>query len=86
MRKMLISGAVALLCAAAVPAVAAPAARNAVQNDQATATTEAQQPTQSARSRDRSRVTCVMARVSETRIPQRICRTQAEWELERAGE
>lgn len=84
MRKLLISGAVAMLCAA-VPAVAAPA-RNLVQpQDQAT-NTEAQEPTQRARARDRNRVTCVMARVSETRIPQRICRTQAEWALERAGE
>ena len=85
MRKMLISGAVALICAA-VPAVAAPARNLAQPQEQATATTEAQQPTQRERARDRNRVTCVMARVSETRIPQRICRTQAEWQLERAGE
>ena len=87
MRKMLISSAAALLCAAALPAAAAPSAvaapvtQNSSQDD-ARAEAPASQPR--ARSGDRNRLICRTARVSETRIPQRICQTQAEWALDQA--
>jgi hypothetical protein len=76
MRKILISSVAALLCAAALPAVAAPAAnqdasQTSAQNGRAT-----QQP----RAADPNRRVCVSDRLSDSRIRRRICRTQAEWD------
>jgi hypothetical protein len=76
MRKILISSAAALLCAAALPAVAAPAA------NQDTSQTGAQngRSTQQPRAADPNRRICVSDRLSDSRIRRRICRTQAEWD------
>ncbi len=83
MRNILISGAAALLCAAALPATAAPS--NNLAQDQGNAqSAQPSQPTQQARTRDADRRICRTARMSETRIPQRICRTQAEWNMDAA--
>lgn len=77
MRKMLISSAAALLCAAAVPAIAAPATANQ-DNNQAGAQTSRSGPQQ--RAGDPNRRICVADRLSDSRIRRRICRTQAEWD------
>jgi hypothetical protein len=52
-------------------------------NDQASARND-QQPTQRQRARDPDRRICQTVQMSETRIPRRICKTQAEWDLDRA--
>lgn len=81
MRKFLIASAAALCCAAAFPAIAAPA--NTVTNEQASnRNDQQQQPTQRQRARD-NRLICASIQMSETRIPRRVCKTQAEWDLER---
>jgi hypothetical protein len=76
MRKMLISSAAASLCAAAVPAVAAPANQDSTQ-----AGTQSERSGQQARARDPNRRVCVNAQLSDSRMRRRICRTQAEWDL-----
>ena len=76
MRKMLISSAAAFLCAAAVPAIAAPATANQ-DNNQAGAQTSRSAPQ---RAGDPNRRVCVADRLSDSRIRRRICRTQAEWD------
>jgi hypothetical protein len=78
---MLISGAAALLCAAAVPAVAAPANQD---NSQAGAQSE--RPSQQPRARDPNRRICVSAQLSDSRMRRRICRTQAEWDSLQAND
>jgi len=75
MRKMLISSAAALLCVAAVPAVAAPANQDSNQTG-AQSDRSGQQP----RARDPNRRICVADRLSDSRIRRRFCRTQAEWD------
>ncbi len=80
MRNFLITAGAALCCAAALPAAAAPASGET--QEQAGARTD--QPTQQQRARDPNRRICVAVRMSETRIPRRVCRTQAEWDEERA--
>lgn len=75
MRKMLISSAAALLCAAAVPAIAAPATAN---QDNSQAGAQTSRPQQ--RAGDPNRRVCVSDRLSDSRIRRRICRTQAEWD------
>ena len=83
MRKILISGAAAILCAAAFPAVAAPT-NDVVAQDQANQTDQA---TQQPRARDTSRRVCVSENMSNSRLSRRVCRTQAEWdEMRRTGE
>lgn len=79
MRKMLISGAAALLCtAAALPAVAAPAANNDTSQNTA-------QPSRE-QARDGNRRVCVRsAPLSNSRISRPVCRTQAEWDRMRAN-
>jgi hypothetical protein len=82
MRKIVIASVTALLCAAAFPAVAAPvndaAAQEQAQNNQST-----QQP----RARDASRRTCIRQTMSNSRLAQRVCHTQAEWdEMRRTGD
>ena len=83
MRKILMTGAAAFLCAAAFPAVAAPA-DNVVAQDQAN---QNDQATQQPRARDSSRRVCVSETMSNSRLSRRVCRTQAEWdEMRRTGE
>ena len=83
MRKMLISGAAALLCAAAVPAVAAPASAN---QDNSQAGAQSERPSQQPRTRDPNRRICVSAQLSDSRMRRRICRTQAEWDSLQAND
>jgi hypothetical protein len=73
---MLISGAAALLCAAAFPAAAAPASNQDSGQSGAQTSRSAQQP----RAADPNRRICVADRLSDSRIRRRICRTQAEWD------
>ncbi len=75
MRKFLISSAAALLSAAALPAIAAPATNQ--DSSQAGAQSGQQQRT---RATDSNRRICVADRLSDSRIRRRICRTQAEWD------
>jgi hypothetical protein len=75
MRKMLISSAAVILCAAAVPAIAAPATANQDNNQTGAQTSRPQQ-----RAGDPNRRVCVADRLSDSRIRRRICRTQAEWD------
>ncbi|HTU13457.1 MAG TPA: hypothetical protein VMG08_21385 [Allosphingosinicella sp.] len=75
MRNLLISSAAALMCAAALPAVAAPANQDSSQSG-AQSSRAAQQP----RAADPNRRICVSDRLSDSRIRRRICRTQAEWD------
>lgn len=83
MRKILISSAAALLCAAALPAVAAPA-RDVVAQDQVN---QNDQATQQPRSREGGRRYCVRDTVSNSRLARRVCYTQAQWdEMRRTGE
>ena len=81
MRKMLISSAAALLCAAAVPAVAAPANQELNQ-----AGTQNERAGQQERARDPNRRICVSDRLSDSRMRRRICRTQAEWDSLQAND
>ena len=81
MRKMLISSAAALLCAAAVPAIAAPATANQDNNQAGAQTSRPQQ-----RAGDPNRRICVADRLSDSRIRRRICRTQAEWDALQAND
>jgi hypothetical protein len=82
MHKFLIVSAAALCCAAALPAAAAPA--NAANADQAS--DQSARPTQQERARDPNRRICVNQLLSNSRVPRRICRTQAEWDAERAAD
>ena len=75
MRNILISSAAALMCAAAVPAIAAPANQDTSQSG-AQSSSRTQQP----RAADPNRRICVSDRLSDSRIRRRICRTQAEWD------
>ena len=78
MRKMLISGAAALLCAAAFPAVAAPAGnQDAGQNGP--------QQTRSDEARGPNRRVCIRQELSNSRIARPVCRTQQEWDRMRAN-
>ena len=79
MRKFLTVAAAAICCAAALPAIAAPAADNAA--DQAGA-----RPARQHRDTDPNRLICASARLSESRIPRRVCRSRAEWDAMRAEE
>ncbi|HYD12449.1 MAG TPA: hypothetical protein VEC11_06350 [Allosphingosinicella sp.] len=87
MRKMLISGVAAVMCAAAPPAAAqadfSPASQEANQSG-----SESAQPTQQQRTRagDQNRRVCVADRLSDSRIRRRICRTQAEWDALQAND
>jgi len=83
MRKMLISGAAALLCAAAFPAAAAPAAGQDTSPNSRTGRTGPQ-----SRDGDPDRRVCVRAEpLSNSRIARPVCRTQAEWDrMRRSGE
>jgi len=81
MRKMLIPGAVALLCAAALPAAAAPAS-----NQDAQTGAQPSRTTQQPRAADPNRRICVADRLSDSRIRRRICRTQAEWDSLQAND
>jgi hypothetical protein len=84
MHKFLIVSAAALCCAAALPAAAAPA--NAANADQASDQSARSRPTQQERARDPNRRICVNQLLSNSRVPRRICRTQAEWDAERAAD
>ena len=77
MRKFVISSAAALLSAAALPAVAAPAT-----NQDSIQAGQSGQSAQQQRTRvgDPNRRICVADRLSDSRIRRRICRTQAEWD------
>ena len=81
MRKMLISGAAALMCSAALPA-AAQASFSAAGQESIQSGSESAQPAQRQRTRtgDPNRRVCVADRLSDSRIRRRICRTQAEWD------
>ncbi len=81
MRKMLISSAAALLCAAAVPAVAAPASQESNQTG-----AQSERSGQEQRTRDPNRRVCVSDRLSDSRMRRRICRTQAEWDSLQAND
>jgi hypothetical protein len=81
MRKILISGTAALLCAAAIPAIAAPASQDSSQTG-AQSDRSSQQP----RARDPNRRVCVSAQLSDSRMRRRICRTQAEWDSLQAND
>ena len=81
MRNMLISSVAAFFCAAAVPAVAAPAIQD---SSQAGAPTE--RTAQQERARDPNRRVCVTDRLSDSRMRRRICRTQAEWDSLQAND
>ena len=75
MRKIVISGAAALLCASALPAIAAPANQDSSQSG-----AQSSRATQQPRAADSNRRICVSDRLSDSRIRRRICRTQAEWD------
>ena len=81
MRKMLISAAVAALCAAGMPAVAAPANQDSNQ-----AGAQSERSAQQERARDPNRRVCVSDRLSDSRLRRRICRTQAEWDALQAND
>lgn len=81
MRKMLITSAAALLCAAAVPAIAAPASQELNQTG-----TQNERAGQQERARDPNRRICVSDRLSDSRMRRRICRTQAEWDSLQAND
>lgn len=83
MRKMLISGAAALLCAAAMPAVAAPATASQDTNQ---AGVQSERSGQQPRARDPNRRICVSAQLSDSRMRRRVCRTQAEWDSLQAND
>jgi hypothetical protein len=78
---MLISSAAALLCAAAVPAIAAPANQDSTQTGAQSSRSGPQQ-----RAGDPNRRICVADRLSDSRIRRRICRTQAEWDALQAND
>jgi len=75
MRKILISSAAALLCAAAVPAIAAPVSQDSSQTG-----AQSDRAGQEQRARDPNRRICVSDRMSDSRLRRRVCRTQAEWD------
>ena len=87
MRKMLIPGLAALLCAAALPA-AAQANLSPASQDSGQSGAQSAQPTQQQRTRagDANRRICVADRLSDSRIRRRICRTQAEWDALQAND
>ena len=78
MRKMLISGAAALLCAAALPAAAAPASNQDANQNGA-------QPSRSDQARGPNRRVCIRQEMSNSRIARPVCRTQQEWDRMRAN-
>jgi len=83
MRKMLISGAAFLLCAAAFPAAAAPAANQ----DTSPNNTQSESPGPQARNEGGNRRVCIRTALSNSRIARPVCRTQAEWDrMRRNGE
>ncbi len=84
MRKILISGAAALMCAAALPAAAAPTYNQDASQPGAQAAQSGQQ--QRTRTGDPNRRICVADRLSDSRIRRRICRTQAEWDALQAND
>ena len=87
MRKILISGLAALICAAALPAAAR--TRLLVGGRQiGLGGAQSDQPTQRQRARDgdSNRRICVADRLSDSRIRRRICRTQAEWDALQAND
>ena len=81
MRNLLISSAAALLCAAAIPAVAAPANQDSTQTGAPN-----ERSAQQERARDPNRRVCVSDRLSDSRMRRRICRTQAEWDSLQAND
>ena len=76
MRKILISGLAALICAAARTRLLVGGRQIGLGGAQS------DQPTQRQRARDgdSNRRICVADRLSDSRIRRRICRTQAEWD------
>ena len=86
MRNMLLSGAVALFSAAAIPAAAqaniAPANQESAQSGDQAERTATQRP----QARDPNRRICVSDRLSDSRMRRRICRTQAEWDSLQAND
>jgi hypothetical protein len=86
MRNMLISSAIALFCAAAIPAAAqaniSPANQDSAQSGDPTERTATQRP----QARDPNRRICVSDRLSDSRMRRRICRTQAEWDSLQAND
>ena len=86
MRNMLISSAIALFCAAAIPAAAqaniAPANQDSAQSGDQTERTATPRP----QARDPNRRICVSDRLSDSRMRRRICRTQAEWDSLQAND
>ncbi len=87
MRKMLISGTAILLCAAAIPAIAAPAGiANPAGQDSTQAGAQSERSGQQQRARDPNRRVCVSDRLSDSRMRRRICRTQAEWDSLQAND
>ena len=84
MRKILISGLAALICAAALPA-AAQANLSPANQESSAGGAQSDQPTQRQRARDGDRI-CVADRLSDSRIRRRICRTQAEWDALQAND
>ena len=86
MRNMLISSAIALFCAAAIPAAAqaniAPANQDSAQSGDQGERTATQRP----QARDPNRRICVSDRLSDSRMRRRICRTQAEWDSLQAND
>ena len=87
MRKILISGLAALICAAALPA-AAQANLSPANQESSAGGAQSDQPTQRQRARDgdSNRRVCVADRLSDSRIRRRICRTQAEWDALQAND
>ena len=86
MRNMLISSAIALFCAAAIPA-AAQANISPANQDSAQAGGQIERgATQRPQARDPNRRICVSDRLSDSRMRRRICRTQAEWDSLQAND
>jgi hypothetical protein len=79
MRRILICLVVPALAATALPAAAQTGHQTRVRDDSAT---EQQARAQRA---DERRI-CVTERLSESRMPRRICRTQAEWDALQGGD
>ena len=86
MRKLLISGAAALFCAAAIPAAAQANYSPANQDNGQSGTQSERSATQQSQARDPNRRVCVSDRLSDSRMRRRICRTQAEWDSLQAND
>ncbi len=86
MRNILISGAAALFCAAAIPAAAQANVSPASQDSAQSSGQSERAATQQARARDPNRRVCVSDRLSDSRMRRRICRTQAEWDSLQAND